>query len=297
MDKCPAGYYFYQESGCKKCQQENTFTDEPNLFSECLQCPNGKRSFYDEALGGLLTECQECDECPVGQYRTGCSGSEEGTCHDCRECPEGEINVGCRWTKSQNEQAGMCFPEELVVRTPTCPEDGKSDESSSGLGGFSFTSLFGLDENGVDFQCSNPCVGSPTKDGGFCDGPHPCNIRACSMTASDNIFDFEDKDGVAGQTFRQARACPVEFDENELEDSEYLEFRNFTGINQKRKIRCQSCLECGSSGLDENAPMSITTEEAVHTNVHFYCAKLARFGTGPASNACTVMNSTIFAYA
>jgi hypothetical protein len=73
------------------------------------------------------------------------------------------------------------------------------------------------------------------------------------MTASADIFDFEDKDGVAGQTFRQARACPVEFDENELKDTDFLELQNFTRINQKRKIKCQTCLECGSSGSDENA--------------------------------------------
>ena len=251
-DKCPAGYYSGSVA-CRQCVQDNTFTPERNLFSDCLQCPNGKRSFYDQELMPLLTECLDCEECPAGQYRTGCSGRNPGTCEDCLKCPEGEINVGCRWTRSQNEQSGLCFPEELVVRTPTCPETGKSDESSSGLGGFSFKSLFGLDETEVNFQCSNPCVGTPTEDSGFCDGPHPCNIRACSMTASADIFDFEDKDGVAGQTFRQARACPVEFDENELQGTDFLEFQNFTRINQKRKIKCQTCLECGSSGSDENA--------------------------------------------
>lgn len=245
---CAAGESTGEDARCRQCQpgtvQQNT--DDGNPI--CVNCPVGKTTLYPGQ-----TFCQTCYDCPDGYYNRGCGLD---TCTPCPSCEVGKIRVGCIRSAGHVNEVGECRNVKLLQRTAVCPrrdtvtrENVEADSvelsewiSNYGLGGFRFEEVFGVSEQGVDFQCRQVCDGSAkfqdpstqaisygTADSGHCAGPFACNVQACTMRSSADD---------TGDSFRVPRACP-------LEDPVYDDGRQVASYSDVRRAPCQTCSECG----------------------------------------------------
>ena len=213
----------------------------------CSQCPYGKFYMEDEITPAhekhTINMCRTCQACGVGKYRKNCKFDDAGSCEICPPCDrEDEMRVDCLSHSELNDAVGRCVPKSLVVQTPICPVNqsfnGVEVIESPGLNGFSFRELFGsYDQERVDFQCRETCVGV-TRDTGVCGGPYACNTPACSMGYSQS----------GESLYRLARACPVKLSESQFQDPSLTD----TDLHKRRSQQCRTCEECGlTSNVDE----------------------------------------------
>jgi len=134
-----------------------------------------------------------------------------------------------------------CAYKEFLTRTPLCQSDVTGLNRGAGLGGYDFETVFGADENRLDFACSRVCDSRSqnaageygTSDTMHCDGPFACNRMACTMQTSSDATDVND--------YLVPRACPVILAEEERASPN----RHRVAVNAKRGIACQKCSECG----------------------------------------------------
>lgn len=253
---CLAGESTGDDARCGKCQPGTVQQNADDGNPICVNCPVGKTTLLEGQ-----TFCQTCYDCPDGYYNTGCALS---TCTPCPSCEVGKIRVGCIRSAGHVNEVGECRNVKLLQRTAVCPRrDTVTREnvqatgvelsewiSNYGLGGFRFEEVFGVSEQGVDFQCRQVCDGSAkfqdpttqaisygTADSGHCAGPFACNVQACTMRSS-----AED----TGDSFRVPRACPVE-------DPVYDDGRQVASYSDVRRAPCQTCTECGlnSNGMPD----------------------------------------------
>ena len=253
---CAAGESTGEDARCRQCQPGTVQQNADDGNPICVNCPVGKTTLYPGQ-----TFCQTCYDCPDGYYNTGCALS---TCTPCPSCEVGKIRVGCIRSAGHVNEKGECRNVKLLQRTAVCPRrdtvtrenvEAESVElsewiSNYGLGGYRFEEVFGVSEQGVDFQCRQVCDGSAkfqdpgtsvisygTADSGHCAGPFACNVQACTMRSS-----AED----TGDSFRVPRACP-------LEDPVYDDGRQVASYSDVRRAPCQTCSECGlnSNGMPD----------------------------------------------
>ena len=253
---CADGYFQIGDSrldaftgnGCFGCNhhKNNEYMDESR---QCRTCPRGKYTTLDTGILGVEA-CEPCKSCKPQEYRTGCEFDvtlnevSEGRCVSCQECTldatgNPQTGVGCINQQGHNDAHGKCVKTEFATRTPLCPShqydaDWNIEKTEQlGLGGFTFSEVFGSDENHTTFQCRLPCDGSNyngEKDLGYCTGPFSCNIPSCTMQSDDKT---------EGLTNLQARGCPKE---------EILDTDSDEEIRAKLSGTCQLCEECQGRG-------------------------------------------------
>ena len=233
---CALGQYLSTDDKCIPCEIGTYRDDDSSRY--CTSCPSGSST---HSIGSLtISDCiLLCPGCPHREYRTGCQYGQEGHCEPCASCAPGQTRVNCRHDAGFNNASGHCEPTELLSYTPFCAEkkeiqitnaDGTpinvTQEFASGLGGFSYTELFGVANASyiADFQCREPCVGV-RNDTSYCGGPYACNTRVCSASYA--------QDGEDG--YRQDKACPVFV--NDYDD-----------VNTKQSKRQVSCVTCDNCG-------------------------------------------------
>ena len=219
------------ERFCEPCAIGKYKDDEKAL--ECTDCAAG---FTTISTGSTsIQHCsKKCGGCDEQHFRSGCYGSEKGKCLPCEECGVGETRVNCRHDAGFNDARGTCEKTELLSYTPFCTKnftanDGQTFQMSVGLGGFSYTELFGVPDPTYvpDFQCREECVGV-ANDTSYCGGPYACGTKACSAT-----FAQDGEDG-----YRTARGCPVSiFAEDE-----------YSVKLLKTQQQCTDCSTCGQGG-------------------------------------------------
>ena len=306
---CPAGMYSNQNGSttCTVC----VLGSKPNeMRTACLACPDGseatgngmcltcQRGYYSNVQSqwrclrcadGLYTLeagaalCTKCHACPDGYYRSNCSiYTGGGTCSLCDVCPTSYVNVGCMNRAGHTEERGTCRLRKYTSRTPLCDEK----KSGYGLGGYTFTRLFGVSQDDSAFQCRRRCdnvqnilsqdvypaglrtellaqfadisvsgkVAPRAFNGGYCGGPYACDVSNCNIAGSADDTQKE---------YQPMNACPVYMDKKTAEDfwvvaalAETLQTQSsvFQAVQAIRAVKCQTCAQCGqdNTGRLEN---------------------------------------------
>ena len=102
--KCPAGSV--SSEGWHACQPCTSGTYQTRLGkSACNNCRTCGDNEYEShpCTKTQNTVCSPCGGCPVGKYRSGCSGQSGGSCTNCGTCPAGKERLGC-----SGRSAGSC---------------------------------------------------------------------------------------------------------------------------------------------------------------------------------------------
>ena len=191
---CRRGYY--RDASSQKCMlcAKGTYSNDIRSATSCVSCP----AYTTTSSFGSVYK-SECTECSANAQRVD----------------------------------GQCYPSEgyeldgkaSQFQTPECPLQQKDIMNTSflvttGLGGYSYEEVFGVDHRQVDFQCSTTCDGQGLSDTQYCGGPWACNTATCMTQANDR-----------GE---EPRACPVTL------------ARNDSNLYRKSLVSCAACSTCGN---------------------------------------------------
>lgn len=254
---CPGGTEYIGKT-CVDCPIGQYSNDDTNW-----KCTNCKSGFYALTKGNA--KCTPCGACPDGFHRKNCTTTTGGgSCVACATCESGKVNVGCMNRAGHTDQPGVCRSREYTVRTPQCDEEDKG----YGLGGYTFSDLFGVSQDDASFQCRHRCDGDQnamsgnvykkmtnrlelvslfgnnrTFNGGACNGPYACDVSSCV------IFGSSDD---SQQSFRLESACPV-FVDGEMSSKFWSAVETkpndeiVSTVNLMRTVQCESCDVCGQN--------------------------------------------------
>ena len=228
---CPENEYYDASNGtridltvCSKCPRNSISMPGSTSLQDCVCTAGFIRVYTDKTtfkcgceFGRYVmgTKCEECEDCPRGQYRSGCALESPGSCVLCdKACASDERLAGCGGLRE-----GSCKPKTDLVRTPLCAGN------SAGFGFYDFTSVFRANARELEFRCSDICDGRTEYDTVECDGPYACNMATCAEDVSEE------------GNMIPVRACPVVISNSDDEGTVLL----------KRREQCVPCKRCGMS--------------------------------------------------